>query len=400
MTAFQVKTQYLKTQKEELGKAAGELSSLAGEINAVRAALSFRGEYRANIVSNLGKIAENCTDSGRKMRAMGDALGQTIAKYEKTETKIVERLSSPLKWTDYTIDGKTLFVGENGAVMGSMGSGIGEMHIAIGGATGYTNKSDSATAAWYRDGKFNPYAEAKAHAEAVWKYGEIEAEYKDIKAEGSGRVGYASADAYSEIHITENGIPTGEAKASAESGVAKGNIKMEGKYGKAELTGAFLAADAHAGISLLQKYDNDHFTFIKAEAAAKAAVLSGKIVEQLGTDQYNVHRETSGALLGAEALASVEVGSDGVRGEAGCEAYIAKGKIKSGFTLCGIQVDASMQGTAGGVGAKAKFGVTETSLALGAGLSALFGTNVEVSIDWSKYKLPDFDWDSLWEKGA
>lgn len=392
MAAFQVKIKQVRKQQEEINKTAGELNSLAEEINAVKASLSFRGEYRANIVSNLGRIAGNCMESGKTMLIMGNALGQVLDKYEKTETRIVERASSPLKWTDYMIAG-------NAVSIGGLASGIGGIYIGVGGTTGHRDASASASASWYQDGEWNPYAGAQASAEAVWKSGKVEARYGDISAEASGSLGYASADASAEAGLMKDGefSPHARAEANAEAGVAKGSASIEGKYGDAALTGSFLSAGAHAGISLDMTDENGNFNpSFSAEAEAKASVLSGQMEGKLGNDQFNMHGGAAGDLVGAGANAGIAISAEEIKMEAGAEAYLAKGEVTGGFSLFGIKIDTTLEGKAGAVGGSVGFDKTATSVEIGAGLSALLGVGIDVAIDWSEFELPEFDLGNLW----
>lgn len=368
------------------------MSRLTGEINAAKSALSFRGEYRAGIVSNLGRIADKCAESAKNMLAMGNALGQVLDKYEKTETKIAERVSGTLKLKNYTVD-------VNGNVIGGLPLGIEGINIGIESMPGYTYASASASAAWYQDGKFNPYAKAEAQAGFIGKSGKVEAGYKGIEAEASYTAGYGSADAEAEINLMRNGYlgPNGKAEANAEFGVVKGNVKVEGKYGRSELTGAIRSAGAHAGIAFATTDEDGRFSpSVKAEAEAKASVASGSFEGRLGTDTFNAHGEASGALLGAEAEAGIAVSEHEIKAKAGAEAYLAKGEVKGGYTICGIQVDLKLEGKAGALGADADFEASDTAVKFGVGLSALLGVGVEASIDWSEFELPDFDSDSLW----
>lgn len=393
MAAFQVKIKQVRKQQEEINKTAGELNSLAEEINAVKASLSFRGEYRANIVSNLGRIAGNCMESGKTMLIMGNALGQVLDKYEKTEAKIVGQTPASIKLTDSVSGG-------NVAVPGGIAAGVGNVvYIVAEGVTGRGEASASASASWYQDGEWNPYAGAQASAEAVWKSGKVEAGYGDITAEASGSLGYASADASAEAGLMKDGMfsPYARAEANAEAGVAKGSASIKGKYGDAALTGSLLSAGAHTGIDFTMMDENGNFNpSFSAEAEAKASVLSGQMEGKLGNDQFNMHGGAAGDLIGAGANAGVAVSAEEIKVEAGAEAYLAKGEVTGGFTLFGIKIDASLEGKAGAVGGSVGFDKTATSVEIGAGLSALLGVGIDVAIDWSEFELPKFDLGNLW----
>lgn len=384
MAAFQINTKTIKKHQGDIISSAGELNSLAGEINAVKSALSFRGEYRAGIVNNLGRIAEQCAESSRNMRTMGDALGQTIEKYEQTENKILEHMSGSLNLKNSTSGTSALPTG-----VPASGSDTKPAYSYIGSYE-YTGDHAavfaSASADWYKDGEFNPYLQAEASAgAALWK------EEWDLKdnGEASAELLYASASASSDFHMTEDGSfkPGGKAEAGVEIGVAKGEIKKEGQYGSASMTGAIASADAHAEIEL--KTING-LPAINAEAAAAAAVLSGAIDGTFGTDNYNIHTSASGAVLGAEAEAKFNISGTGFSAEAGAEAYLAHGEVKTGFTVLGIQVDFGLEGSVG-VGGKAEAEITTNSVEFDISAALGLGAGASISVDWSQFELPSLD---------
>ena len=75
---------------------------------------------------------------------------------------------------------------------------------------------------------------------------------------------------------------------------------------------------------------------------------------------------------------------------------MAKGKVSGGFTIFGIEFNASVEGKAGGAGVTAGAGVTTEGVSgkLGAGLG--LGAGIEFSIDWSGFKWPKFELPRLW----
>ena len=202
----------------------------------------------------------------------------------------------------------------------------------------------------------------------------------------------------------------GEIGASIDTGAdvyaAKGSL--EGSIGglKGLLEGSALTAgiSGGAGISLFK--NNKLNPSIEADLKLKGSVLEGKAGVQIGSDETNVHVESDGSVLGAEVSADVGIGAVevkdketgkvstqyGVEASVGAEAYLAEGEVSGGFTIFGIDIDASISGKAGGVGVEAGGSVTTGGISgkIGAGLG--LGAGVEISIDWSDFKMPEIEW--------
>lgn len=397
MANFQIKTKQVQRHQSELNTIANELVRMAEEINSVRSRLAFNGEYRSGITGSLGQVADRSNEAGRIARDMGNKLGQITGLYETSEKRIVNHASGSPSWKDYiaaAVEAVTVIGGlviDN--TLGFLKPGTGKWSFSGEKAVGYTGATSYASAAWTSDdGKLGFHANAEAKAEAAGLRGSATATYNGITASAEGMVGYAGAHASAKFDINENGYIGGKAEAGAEVAALKGSESLEGEYGSFKAEGAFLSAGATAGITIgMMDEDGNLNPNISAEAEAKAAVASGKVEGQIGTDDFNVHGDASGALVGAEAKAGIEVGANGVKAEAGAEAYLAKGEVEGGFTFLGIKVDAKVEGKAGAIGAKGSFEAKEDSFSIGGSLSALVGGGVELSVDWSEFSLPTVD---------
>ena len=206
---------------------------------------------------------------------------------------------------------------------------------------------------------------------------------------------------FAEWNAKEGKIGAG-AEVSAEGQLAKGTIKRETKYHKTEASASvgYGAASGGVGITL---FNQGRFSpGVQAEAKGKVSVVHGTYKDQLGTDEFNVHKGAEGDLLVAKAEAEAHAGyytykdastgetkkGFGVGASAGAEAYVAEGKVSGGITVFGVKIDLSVSGKAGGAGAKASAKVgteaVEGELGLGLGL----GLGIKGKIDWTGFKLP------------
>lgn len=190
------------------------------------------------------------------------------------------------------------------------------------------------------------------------------------------------------------------AHASAEGSLLEAGGKLKiGDYtadGKVKVgTGA---AKGKIGASLFK--DGKLSPSIEAELKARVAAVDAEYNTRLGDNNNNVHSHADGSLLGAEAEASAKVGvieyvdSDGVKrreigaeAKVGADAYVAKGRASTGFTLFGVKVDVGVEGKLLDAGAYAGGKVTTGSVSgkVGAGLG--LGAGVDFSIDWSGFSL-------------
>ncbi len=202
--------------------------------------------------------------------------------------------------------------------------------------------------------------------------------------------------------IKEVNLVQGSAKASGS--VVSG--KASGSYGvlSGNAEGKILAGEAKATGKVVLVEDGKFAPQLTAEAKAGVDVAKGSIGATLGNECFNGHANANGELLHADAHVGAGIGKItyedekgekqtgyGVYAEAGAEAYLAKGSISGGLTICGVKIDVSVEGKAGGAGAKGEFKAETGKLSAGLGLGFLLGGGVNVSIDWTGFKWPGRD---------
>lgn len=183
------------------------------------------------------------------------------------------------------------------------------------------------------------------------------------------------------------------ASGELEANVGYLNGKIEGKIGSAEAQGSL-------GATLWK--DGKFAPSIGVEGKASAKVAEGGVEASFGSDNYNVHSSAEGSVLGAEAEASAKAGvitykdkdgtiktKYGAEAKVGAEAYLAQGEVKTGFTLFGIEVNASVEGKVGGGGAAAGGEVTSGGVGASLDLGLGVGVGVDISVDWSGFDVSE-----------
>ena len=194
--------------------------------------------------------------------------------------------------------------------------------------------------------------------------------------------------------------------------VSPSKVGIEGHVAKGEVSGALGLLSGSLGGSVgnigakgtlkAGLFDDDGKFTPGLNLAGKAgvSVLSGEAGVKFGSDTFNGHGKAEGKVLSASVKGEVgagvltkekngkEINVLGVKGEVGAEANVAQGELSGGFTLFGIDIDASVSGKIG-AGAKAGGSVTTSGLSLDLGAALGLGAGISIDIDWSDFK---FGW--------
>lgn len=207
----------------------------------------------------------------------------------------------------------------------------------------------------------------------------------DVSGKASGEIlGYQYKKTSSAEWDTQKGKIGISAKREFELYGAKGEASWNiGNIIHNSAEGELLSGTVSGTIGATLFKDGRLDPSLEAKISAGGSVASGKVEQTVGSDDFNYHSSAKGELLTAEAEAKVSLGKDGIEVSTGAEAYVAKGKISGGFTLFGIKFDATLEGKAGGAGAKVggSAGPDSVSGEIGAGLG--LGVGLKVKIDWS-----------------
>ena len=186
-----------------------------------------------------------------------------------------------------------------------------------------------------------------------------------------------------------------DTEASATGALAAGRV--EGNIGllHGDASGKVGAVTASGKVKATLWDDGKFDPSLSVGGKLSGSVLQGEVNGGFGNDQYDVHVGASGDLLHAEAEGEIGAGhfkdkdgndQYGVYGKVGGMASLAQGKVKGGFKIFGIKMDASVKGHVGAVGATTGAGLTTkgANVKLGGGLGV--GGEVELSVDWSDAK--------------
>ena len=163
----------------------------------------------------------------------------------------------------------------------------------------------------------------------------------------------------------------GKGEVSGESGIFSGTLEgtlLEGSAG----------AEAKAALFSDGQFDPELSLTAKAEATG----ISGSAEGQIGNDDNNVHGTVEGAVGTASAEATGMIGMDGVGAHVEAGAAVFQGEVEGGFSIFGVNFDASIEGEALSVGAEADFGVTKDEIEVGGKLSFLAGLGLNLKISW------------------
>lgn len=355
MAEFEAYPDNLMQQADEMKKLAAQIEQYGRQIRSISKSLGGIGNESYDMIKSvLNTLSEEVIQAKKSAESMGDGLIACAKEYKSTEKKIES--AAP---RDFSLH----IHAEGSGPSSTAEAGIKEengSHIASASASASAGKGE--TNVTFGDGFYDfkgtgylPGAEAAALA------------------------GYTANDDTLEAY----------AKASASAYGLKGEAEQDQCWGlsKYKASGEVLSANAEAKAYASLSHNGIAVPSIGAEGEAKASVASGEAEHTVGLEKYNVHAGAEGYVVGAEANAEAKFGAmdDGSYGVAlGAEAgaYLAKGEVSAGFTICGIEVDVKLGGNIG-AGGKAGVSLESDSVELSAGLSAILGVEAEVSIDWS-----------------
>ena len=311
------------------------------------------------IAKNIGKVTASMEDASTALKSMKTELEAIAKEYSETEKKVVREYTKifvhyeagqSVGNASATVD---VDVNDPNKKVASAGAGVSAWNMthAIDIEDGLYTSTTTASALG---------AEANAKAGYDTTYGNMEA--------------YATADASAYVFKAEN---------------TKTVLDGLGKY---EAKGEVLSASGNAKAYASLSHNGVTVPSAGVEAEVSASVLKGEAEGRLGSDKNNVKLGAEGALLTAGAEAGAQIGaiqedgeiSYGVSAKVEAGAYLAKGEVKGGFSILGIEFEGSVGGKIG-AGVEAGGSLTSDSLNLSAGVAAFLGADVEVTIDWSNF---------------
>lgn len=334
------------------------------------------------ISNNIGKVTTSLEGTSAALKSMKTELEAIAKEYSETEKKVVREYAKI--YVHYEGEQST---GNTSATVEVDADNPNKKVVGAGASASVWNGTYEVD---IEDGLFTHSGEATAlGAEAKAKAG-YDANYGNLEA-------YATAD------------------ASAYALKGECTQTMLGGLAKYEAKGEVLSASGNAKAYASLSHNGIISPSAGAEAKASASVLKGEAEKRLGSDKNNVKLGAEGAVLTAAASAGVTVGAIqngsagdhnqkgsnvagtwvdvdkqdrgvayGVSAKAEAGAYIAKGEVKGGFSILGIEFEGSLGGKIG-AGAEVGGSITTDFIDISAGISAILGVDVEVKIDWSNF---------------
>lgn len=447
MAYFNVKTQTLQSASVKEMADSVKMATYVLQIASIRNSLSLQSASNSIIKGHLKNIEEAVSRESKDLLQMSTALATVAKDYETTENKIVGHV----KFSSW--------VGAHNAVSGiarQIFDSVAPPWLPPrtrwgGGATDWIHtvvKPQMPIAVpiipppWARPGYVKPilppgwkpaWPEVSPNTQKIWDW--ITSPHsKEDSIWGNvypgqtsiGPIAIAGSAAYDLIgyetkYTPKFGISTNsdgkvdfagagvEGSATGYLARGKGSYQIGHEFGdtfvgsKTDATAYVGKVGAKGGLGATLVKDGRIDPQIYGEASVSASAVSGKVSNQLGTDNNNYHTSAEGDLLTAKAEVKGQIGhitttnedgtvTDagwGVSGKAGASAYGASGKVKGGFTICGIKIDLSVKGHAGGAGAEVSGHATTGGVKAGLDLGLGLGAGAEIEIDWSNFK---FGW--------
>jgi hypothetical protein len=367
-----------KNQIEEELQMQIKLNDIAERIADVKSSLRFKIQASEQIGNQLEHLIHNVERHSKGMGLLSHTLSDSINKYDKTESKIIAHTSS-MNPSDKA---------KNSNSNGSVNRGMNEQSKSE--SKGFFEKL-------LEDGK----VEDSLISNTIKFGGSIFGINAGIESTDKFLGYVAKMGAESNFNIME-GDAAAVAKASLEGylyqGEVKGNIGLlSNKYTETVGSGK---VEGELSASLMK--DNEFQPGINAKLSGELKGITASDEIQFGTDEYNAHSSIEGTLGDVKGEAGIGIGDLGLdkdgdqlygaQAKAGWEASLLKGEVKSGYTVCGIKIDAGIEGKLISAGAEAGASITNKSANVNIGASAGLGAEVKINVDWSEFKAPDLGW--------
>lgn len=401
MSEFSTKINQLQSSVQEEAYHSSELAGIEDKIRYVKSNLRWKISAEAGIQSRLSKLVANATDHRKGMERLCGGLDQSLALYQMTEKKICGN-SADQSWLEKLIGdgiddwGKNLASLAAGALAGGIVSNIPGLPAGVIGKEVADRVKEG-----FEDSGSDSISVAKGSLEVG---GNILGKDAELSLEGELLGASYEKKLESGMTIDKDGnidsLTLLEAELGGEVHLAKGSAS--GSWGRlsgnASAAVGVVSAVGTIGASLFK--DGKFAPQIGAKAEAKAVAVQGEVEGKYGSEDFNAHGKAEGEVGTASASAEAQLGKVtytdkngnevtgwGAKAEAGAEAYIATGKVSSGITIFGVDIDVGLEGKFGGAGAKVGGGVTSGGVGGSVSLGAGVGLELDISIDWTDFKL-------------
>ncbi|BCN29973.1 hypothetical protein [Anaeromicropila herbilytica] len=378
-----IKGDAAKNQLDDEKQMQVQLLEISNRIASVKGNLRFKILAAEQIGNQLEQLKSNVERHSVGMSSLSQVLNESIEKYNATENDIINHTRGENISSNESSDGKSI--------------------------NGRSSKSSSASKAdsrgffqkLFQDGKVDESLFNQSMAASGTLFGIDTGFERNQKG-----LGFTVKTGLESEWNLKKGDMQSSANFKAETYMYNEEDKAHFGIASSKFTESVGVSGVKADLVVGLMKDGKIDPSLNAKATAQAKVASASEEVQIGTDEYNAHASVEGTLGDAKAEAGIGVGDlgvdengnkeYGVQAKVGAEASLLKGEAKTGFTVCGVKVDAGIEGKLVSVGASADVSVTDEDASVKVGASLFAGGDIKVKVDWSKFKLPEFDWpDSL-----
>lgn len=362
-----------KVKPEQLDQCAEEIRRISHEMDVVRRSLDefdvhsfLSGQAAVQLNSELKALSSHLENQKRMTGGLASALGKISLSYKTTENKLSEEPVFNIR--DGNSPGEAGGTGADSPDSGESGKGKSPFPSNKSGPIkgSGTKTPDSGSDADAQDSESDSWAWQKA---AIGAKGSVIGIKTGFEASGE-LIGTSSDESFTTgIKHKDNKLDSVsliEAEKSGEFHVAKGKVKgsvgvfsneTEGYVGQVEAKGS-------VGATLIKDGKITPQVSLKGEISGDVAKAKNKT--SIGSDNTNVNASAEGSVLSGSIKGDVGIGkinykdkdgnekqAYGASAEVKAEGYLAQGKVKGGFTIFGIKVNAGVSGKAGGAGVSA-----------------------------------------------
>lgn len=363
------------------------LQQCINQINSTKRQLQWQIRMQMDITSSLNRSIDRVRTLGNGVNNLSSVLSNAAHKYRMAE--LFNGLSSVAAVAPFLFD----WTGSEKCIGGLFpSSGDGSFGGGFGGGG-------------FRDGTSDKLWEGTLISGGGMIVGTLFG--YNASASGEYSILHGEVDSFSKAKMDiYNGDINAAAGFKADGHVLGGSTEQTIGDLHNTLEGKVLTGSVSGSVEASLMKDGQLAPSLQAKLKAEGSVLHGEDTMRYGSEENNLHLHGEGDVLHGEAEGSIGIGklthvnqdgtvntAYGAEAKVSAEGYALSGEVSGGFTLFGIKFDATLEGNAFGAGVEAGASLTTNSASGKIGAGLIFGAGVEFSVDWSDFKMPD--WDSI-----
>lgn len=358
MADFNVKTDKMRSAKNELDSCKTSLSSIEAEVRSIRWNLGFKISSSADFGRRLGGLADEINGEKRNVSDLSSALNRSISQYERTENLVTGNAKNTPK----------------------IKNAIEAAFAYIEDKTGWAKKA------------FEHYDDL------IGYFNDLRDAYKDANLAALVLGGWGLYDYLKDLPSTlkdefDQGVmDLTTVSASGKAEYEYMGARVDGKYGSAGVSVGAAEAYYDASAGLFTKDEDGNLVFnpnVGVEAGASFTAFSADASGKIGNDYANIHGDASvtagevSANVKAKAALLDENGNfdPTAHVKASAEAIAVEAKAEAGATVLGAEANVHASAFVG-AGAHADIGIEggvvtfDLGIGLGVGVSAGFEVDI------------------------